>query len=295
MNPQIPATSPTIYRACVELAYWGVKEGVEYLLGDLCKEWDEVARSPTEHDKNLVFPGNVPSHPRLRIYELLFRDLEFGVIPSQYDEESGYRIKPCDFVRWGEKKLSLVIPGHKLPEGLRTALENKVTQDIKDTTADAAREKLGEGNETDTLGMTWQDVQGRLLGMVERKEPYTSDGKLASCVGCSSSTIHKAIQNSPKLKEWQAKSVKKSFRARSLNAVDLDNRPSGEDDPANYLPDDDVDTVMNNLIDQADTPEKRVKLIAMSRDERREMVKLVQESGNDPIGKEGDRLLGRKP
>ena len=72
-------------------------------------------------------------------------------------------------------------------------------------------EPLGEAE-----GMRWQEVAERLERLRLQGEPFTSQGKLAEVLGCSSATINKAIKNTPSLHPW-AQRPDAAPRAQSLS------------------------------------------------------------------------------
>lgn len=173
-----------------------------------------------------------------------------------------------------------------------------------DRAAERAAAKAVEAMETrdDTgIGGTdtdWKDVQGRLLAMWDRSEPYTSLRTLAAELGCSDRTIRKAIDDSETLKGWKARSTepKAAPKATDLGAVVRDNtRQTTEPAPDDVLPDDDVDATMARLIDQA-MPDERAKLNALDDAGRRALVAAVQAHNLDdePSPLESDKP-GERP
>jgi hypothetical protein len=178
------------------------------------------------------------------------------------------------------------------------------------------RAKAGAGSaeeEAEQPAADWLGVQDRLLFLYEQGERYTSQRDFATRFGCSVATVNKAINASPKLRGWQARYAKRksSPRAQSLNDVVTDNTPTpGEPDPSEVLPDDDVDAVMAQLIDQA-KPDERAMLNALDADDRRQIAQaFVEQQKDDRISNSGsersdpqyryphlrgNRLLGRKP
>ena len=150
-----------------------------------------------------------------------------------------------------------------------------------------------------TTETDWRDVQRRLLEMYERGDPYTTIADLALRMGCGKTTIHKAIDNSTKLKGWQVRhrKGKKTHRASSLTEVHLDNNAqTREQNPAEAVTRDDPEEVLAHLIQDAE-PKVRATLNAisiedlrnMSGDQVRELVDVIR---NDPD--KYNRLLGRK-
>lgn len=163
----------------------------------------------------------------------------------------------------------------------------------------APRGSSGKNVAPSTRGMTWQDVQGKLLVMYENGEPYTTIDHLAARIGCGTTTLHKAIKKSPKLTGWQARHTPVSPKAQSLNGVVTNTAPGKADDPADVLTDDDVDTTMAWLVEQAKTPDQKAELNAKTPNEQRELVRLVHAQGHDQHiedhAKKGNRRLGRRP
>ena len=142
----------------------------------------------------------------------------------------------------------------------------------------------------------WQDVQKRLLEFHHRGEEFTSFRKLAKRLGVrSTSTVSKAINNSDELTEWKERHNQNRItkpRASSLNEGVQDNAVQHrEADPAKFVPDDDVDTVMARLIEEA-SPKERARLNAMTSEERRTLAEAVQSQSDDDCG---EQLLGRRP
>ena len=160
------------------------------------------------------------------------------------------------------------------------------------------RHETTRTNETGTEPR-WQEVQATLLRLCEAGEAYTSQRDLAKRVNCSESTINKALNRSPKLKGWMARHRKRSPKAQSLNDVAADNTPSPrEADPADSLPNEEVDRAMALLIKQAE-PHEQAELNALNDEGRREMARLyVQQQAEKYVEDEaprGNRILGREP
>ena len=182
-------------------------------------------------------------------------------------------------------------------------LEERVRQE--DTSQQQPASPKKKRKPTGTQETDWRDVQDRLLNLRNEGKPYTDQRDLADRLNCSPPTVNKAIKNSPTLTGWMARYRKKSPKAQSLNAVVMEQTPDErERDPADALPDDDVDVVMSKLIQEAPTPEYRDKLNAMGQDERRKMAEVYSEHIKDPEYEppglsDGKRkpvkLLGRKP
>ena len=140
-----------------------------------------------------------------------------------------------------------------------------------------------DDNRTGGTHIDWSAVQALLLAKRERGEPYTSLRTLATELGCSDSSIRKAIKGSDLLKGWKARSAKPKAapKATDLGAVARDNVPqSTEPAPDDLLTGDDVDIVMAWLIDQAG-PVERAELHALDDAGRRAAVVAYQARGRD--------------
>jgi hypothetical protein len=99
-----------------------------------------------------------------------------------------------------------------------------------------ANEKSAEQANDQVAG--WEDLRDRLERLRNQGEPYTSNHKLAERFGVSSSTVHKAIQNSKKLQAWQAeaKQAGRPRKATDLGPVVLHNKAQRtEPDPAEQV------------------------------------------------------------
>jgi len=60
-----------------------------------------------------------------------------------------------------------------------------------------AAERRGEPRANVSKGMSWQDVRGRLLAQLESKAKAASMQDWAESIGCSVSTVQKAIRRTP--------------------------------------------------------------------------------------------------
>ncbi|HYW80447.1 MAG TPA: helix-turn-helix domain-containing protein [Thermoguttaceae bacterium] len=139
-------------------------------------------------------------------------------------------------------------------------------------------------------GLTYQEVAKRLETLQTQGQAFTSQRKLAADLGCSPSTINRAIKETPSLDLWANPERCSTPRAISLNPVVTDNVSQRcEHDPSEIVEDADVDRAMRYLLEEA-KPEERAKINAMSQDKRRELAMLV---ANDPD--KYNRVLSRKP
>ncbi len=146
----------------------------------------------------------------------------------------------------------------------------------------------------------WRDVQAKLIRLYGAGEAYTSQRDFAKRLGCSESTINKAINSSDRLKGWMARGGTPLPNAQSLNEVVTDNTVSkSEDNPADHVPDDEVNRVMAILIQEAKTAEQRADLNGLNDEGRREIAKHYLEQEQERFIEDeasgGNRIIGRKP
>jgi hypothetical protein len=145
-----------------------------------------------------------------------------------------------------------------------------------------------------TTKVTWQAAADKMLGMLHRNEPFTSQRKLGKQIGCSASTINTAIKETEVLHEWAQIRTVSTPKAQSLTEVVIDNvAQSREADPADFMSKEDVDEILERLVweSQADgRDELRKQLSEKTPDERRKLASIV---ADDPDV--GDKILGRKP
>lgn len=139
-------------------------------------------------------------------------------------------------------------------------------------------------DEPEPTGMSRQEVAKRLECLCERGETFTSQGKLAKTLGCSSGTVNKAIQNNPKLRQW-AQRPGAVPKAQSLNPVVTDATPSSrEPDPAD-------EAAIREYLEGDRTPDERAFFNGLSREDQLAFL-------DDPDAHDLDepvRILGRKP
>jgi hypothetical protein len=144
------------------------------------------------------------------------------------------------------------------------------------------------GNESDELfedggkpskGMNWKEAAALLEQRRTAGKRYTSCEKLAKSLGCSSATIHKAIDRTQSLRDWATPEPSSTSGLPSIDDPKnqtLDKTPqSREPDPADIMDPDDVDLAMEYLIYQAESPEDRAKLDAMDPASRRRTAQMV--------------------
>jgi hypothetical protein len=97
-------------------------------------------------------------------------------------------------------------------------------------------------------------------------------------IGCSRSTVHKAVQNTPELQAW-ARRQRSSAKAQSMNevvteAAEQDKEPDPEDEAA-----------IREYVERADA-QSRAWFLAQKREDQLAFL-------NDPD--RHDKILGRKP
>ncbi len=142
-----------------------------------------------------------------------------------------------------------------------------------------ARNKNGVGG----TGTDWKSVQGKLLAKRDRGELFTTGRALAREMGCEERTIRKAIAKTVGLKAWKnlSKGAKSAPKATDLGAADRERtQQTTEPSPSDVLPEDDVETAMNLLIQNA-KPKERARLNALNDDERRSLVATLNEQNLD--------------
>lgn len=140
-------------------------------------------------------------------------------------------------------------------------------------------------------GRSWQDVQADLLGKRERGEPFPGQRALAKDLECSSSTVAKAIKNSPTLRGWQkrAESPTKAPAAESLSAPVVESTRSEESPADEVLTSDEVDSILAKLIDAAG-PEYQAELNSLNEEGRRRIAAIYSQSPDwEPSPLEPDR------
>lgn len=147
-----------------------------------------------------------------------------------------------------------------------------------------AKGASGEDAKDETPVM-WQGIQERLLRLRILGEPYTTQRELAERLECSLSIINKAIHKSERLKGWMGLKPKGSPKVHSLNEVVTDQTADQrESDPADFLPEEDIDQIMSELISQAG-PGEEAELRSYTPDQRRKIVGLHLQQSEEPDSK----------
>ncbi len=153
-----------------------------------------------------------------------------------------------------------------------------------DITADGSREKP-----------SLDKVVGKLVNIVSSGLPYTNVRDLADRLTCSTGLVSKAINSSKILTTWRGATKKPRIpQAKSLNDFALSSIPqSTEPDPAQHLPEEEIDMILMELCNQAG-PRDRKRVSQMSSHERRKLAMLYQAQRKDielsPLDDEGSKI-----
>ena len=157
----------------------------------------------------------------------------------------------------------------------------------------SGRRQESSADQIATIKVTWQEAADKMLGMLHRNEPFTSQRKLGKQIGCSPSTINTAIKETEVLHEWADIKTVSTPKAQSLTEVVIDKvAQHREADPADFMSVEDVDTILDRLVWESkaeDRDELRKQLSEKTPDERRKLASVV---ADDPYV--GDKILGRK-
>ncbi|HUT61070.1 MAG TPA: endo-1,4-beta-xylanase, partial [Phycisphaerae bacterium] len=135
-----------------------------------------------------------------------------------------------------------------------------------------------------------KEILGRYKGRIDRWEVVNEPGHLAG---------NKAINGCPELERWKGVKAPPAPRAQSLNEVVMDRtRNERAADPSDIVLDDEVEVEFRELLEKAETPEKRAALNELDDEQKREAVRLYIEQEQDQHiedkAREGNRRLGRK-
>jgi hypothetical protein len=137
---------------------------------------------------------------------------------------------------------------------------------------------LTKAESKEAKDQTWQDVLAELERMRLKGEAYTSQAKLATKIGCKKFLVHKALNNgSAELQEWRTKSHGESRLNVSpeTSALAIERTAqSREDDPAEFIEQEQVDEVLEYLIKQAGESQRQ-HLVQMPPDQRQELAKTL--------------------
>ncbi len=143
-------------------------------------------------------------------------------------------------------------------------------------TIEHAQDANAANHQTNKMSRT--EARDRLIRLMNQGQPYTSQKELAERVGCSESTVHKAVTTDEGLKQWRKTKDKKAAPpAVDLSDWELDRiRQDTEVDPSNQLSDEDVDRLIGEVIDIS-APGERKKLEQLDGNGRRKMAQLYQD------------------
>ena len=146
-----------------------------------------------------------------------------------------------------------------------------------------------------TVPLTWQEAAKKLERLRRQGEAFESMEYYGDEFGCSKSTIKKAIDKTNILQPGARPAMASNPIAQSLSDIHIDNIPQiTESDPADYIPDEDVDKILEKLVNELPEAERsdevREKFDAMTPERRREIALAV---ANNPRGY--DRILDRRP
>ena len=133
---------------------------------------------------------------------------------------------------------------------------------------------------------TWQAVQDELEQRRLRGHVPTSQRELAESIGCSVSTISKAVHNGPvELQEWIKKQRAPRRNERSLHEITGYVSLSHEIDPTDVWDPADIDEALQQLLTDADREGKRTeteaRLKEMRPDERERLARAYTEQLRD--------------
>ena len=145
-------------------------------------------------------------------------------------------------------------------------------------------------------GTTWQEVRGKLLAELEAGTKPRSMDAWAEHLGCSKSTVQKAISKTPKLRanlRALQDTQPRTPRAQSLNDMVMETAEADGQNPADAAAEridaDEqkrLDAMLARLMDKA-TPEERACLNAKTRNELNELCRLA-------LAQEGERRQARR-
>jgi len=130
----------------------------------------------------------------------------------------------------------------------------------------------------------WRDVQDRLLRIRANGKSFSSLRKLAAHVGCAPSTISRAINDSPLLKDWMGQKDQSGHDHDQGHDHNLDSEETWvgrsiednrEDDPSDSVTQEEADRIVAFLIEEAeDKPVERAELNKLNDEGRRKVAML---------------------
>ncbi|QYK47941.1 MAG: hypothetical protein KF838_14260 [Phycisphaeraceae bacterium] len=183
----------------------------------------------------------------------------------------------------------LVRAGREAEAALATGAD-RATPDLSSETVENLLKKLLAQTVQATTQLSqdrkatdWKQVQALLLAKRERGESYTDSRTLAKECGCSTGTVLKAIKASTLLRGWAKRSGQGagSRKTQQMNEVVRDRATQRKEAaPDQYIPPEDVDATMAELVAQS-KPAEQERLRALSPDQQRRIAQLYQEQQKD--------------
>ena len=113
---------------------------------------------------------------------------------------------------------------------VRRVCEGSHLQAVTTHSSQSQPEVEAPPTELQRMGMSWQEVAERLERLRSQGEAFTSQGRLAKQLGCSSGTVNKAIRHTQSLQTW-AKRPDPAGRPQRLTGVVADAAESRELSP----------------------------------------------------------------
>jgi hypothetical protein len=179
------------------------------------------------------------------------------------------------------KELTLVALAQLLQQDLvqkdKEDLSNK--GDVDSTGGGEQNARLRQ-NARERRRTPWRNVATELVKKMNRGERFTSQGDLAKQLGCSPSTINKAIRETPDLRPWAEKQHGSATGMKSIDDGFVADNMCQEQvgDPTDIPEPADADKAMQYLMKCADDDEKE-HINAMTPAERR---RLAETAYHDP-------------
>ena len=156
-------------------------------------------------------------------------------------------------------------------------------------------EEMNAAPERQSQEQSWQDVSRFLVKLHSRGVEWTSYEDMAKRAECpSTSTIHKAVQRTPVLKEWAkgGKRRAKHLSSQSINNVVRDTAKAKGMDPSDAAAVN-TDSLMARLIEAA-TPEQRAQLNAVEGDQLKAWCHEYEQTGEVTLPNGKIKLVNRR-
>ncbi len=184
----------------------------------------------------------------------------------------------------------LAIPNQMLQDAIDSAFaqgDQPIAEQESHPVVERGRDQMSQSAETTMEelpkapggGMSWRNAKHEAEQIRLNGDPFTSYPKMAKRIGCSRSTLHKAIVTfgTVELQDWASKQrgASRLNAPPEVAAVAIENTPQGrEPDPAGIIEDADIDNTLTYLMDEAD-PNERARINAMDAAQKRRLVELV--------------------